>query len=425
MNAGSPSHSLPGPSGNSAPASKSTSAVAPSEARLVSAGSLASSDSLATSRRPYQFDFLDILRGVAILAVMLLHFTEGGRKAKDPLLHARLWPVLQHGYLGVQLFFVISGYCIAAAVYALHGRERALSTFLYRRARRIFPPYWWSILVTVTLGLVTVGLLRRSWSDVFPQAAWEWGANVLLLQGPVGARDVNLVYWSLSIEFQFYLVMVLSLLAPRWTEAWLLGVSVLTCGLLATRPFPLWGTVFAYWLEFTCGIAAFYWITRRHHWPATPWLLLGCVAWAAGWQWAHYPVAIAESGRVELPLKLAFCAAWTPLLVVIQRHDVWLSGLRGLGWLHWMGLASYSLYLTHVPLGSRVFNLAERLGLLHGPRWLVPAGGAMALALVGGWLFHRFCEQPWMNVRPASSGVSRSAPLVEPSPTPEATRFPG
>ena len=158
------------------------------------------------------------MRGLAILAVMLLHFCERGRLSGDELVHRWVWPVLSHGYLGVQLFFVISGYCIAAAVYGMRGKDKPLRQFMIRRVRRIFPPYWWSIVLVVMLAVGTMLFAGRAWLDVFPLTTGDWVANALLLQGPLHSPDLNLVYWSLSIEIQFYVLMSFCLLSFRWAS---------------------------------------------------------------------------------------------------------------------------------------------------------------------------------------------------------------
>ena len=112
-------------------------------------------------RQSARFELLDALRGIAILAVMLLHFAERGVDSGDQLIYARVWPVLQHGYLGVQLFFVISGYCITAALYNAIERMNSFQYFLVRRLRRIFPPYWASMVLVVVLGFITIWKMRQ------------------------------------------------------------------------------------------------------------------------------------------------------------------------------------------------------------------------------------------------------------------------
>lgn len=369
-----------------------------------------------SENKRFRFEFLDALRGVAILMVVLLHFTERGTSSDDQLIHACVWPVLQHGYLGVQLFFVVSGYCISAALYNALDRSQTSLQFLKRRAWRIFPPYWASMLLVVLLGLITMSLLGTPRATVFPLAVWEWAANLLLVQGPLKAHDANLVYWSLSIEIQFYLVMAIGMLfGKRWTEIWVVILSIVSMALLTTHAVSLTGWVLNYWLEFACGIAAFYWITGCHRYTATPWLLTGAAFLTGMGNLMEHELLLAPAGRFNLGVKLLFCLATTALLVRTQPFDEKLMARRACRWLAAAGTISYSLYLTHVPIGTRVFNLGARLTGLSGLRWLLYFTIAMAAAITFGALFFHFCERPWLNSRrqPSEAVPNRMTAIAE------------
>lgn len=353
----------------------------------------------SNSQLTYRLEFLDVLRGVAILAVMLLHFGDRGCGAGDSLVLGRVWLVLSHGYLGVEAFFVISGYCITAAVYDIHRKGRPMHVFLTRRARRIFIPYWWSMLLVVVLGAGTVLLMKKPWRSVFPLTPMDWMLNVLLLQRPFGAPDVSLVYWSLSIEIQFYLVMAACAWRKELTERCLIAFSAASAILLCIRRVSISGTILAYWPEFACGIAAFYWITGERCWAVTPWCLAGLTAGSAMLVWLTSS-CWHERGHLGLPIRLAFCLAVAVSLVSVRRYDWSLCRQTWARLLAFFGRMSYTLYLIHVPVATRVFNFGERATGLAGLRWLVYASLATVIVLFVGRLFFRFCEQPWLNSRP-------------------------
>lgn len=350
--------------------------------------------------RSARYELLDPLRGIAIIAVMLLHFSERGRESGDHLVHDRLWPILQHGYLGVQLFFVISGYCIAAALYGAMKKETPFRYFMTRRLRRIFPPYWFSIILVVLLGWMTILILKTPSAVVFPLSNFDWFCNVFLIQGPLHAKDANLVYWSLSIEIQFYLVMAVGLLLRKQTEAWLLFVTAAFMLFEHTAPWPLWGTIIVYWPEFVCGIAAYYWLTQRMEWKWTPALLILLVALNLGLHILQYEAFIQPDGRFIRPLKILFCLVCMILMLALKRFDRSISGSRPMGPLTWFGVISYSLYLTHVPVGTRLFNLTDRLIGLDGLKWLFCGVMAMVVCTSFGWFFFRWFEKPWLNSPP-------------------------
>jgi peptidoglycan/LPS O-acetylase OafA/YrhL len=354
-------------------------------------------DPKMTPSKSSRFELLDPLRGVAILAVMALHFCERGAQSGDTLIHANIWPVVQHGYLGVQLFFVISGYCITAALYGAMNKPHPFRYFVRRRLRRIFPPYWASIVLVVVLGFATIAVLKTPREVVFPLTSFDWLCNVLLIQGPFHAPDANVVYWSLSIEMQFYLVMALALFWPRWTEAWLVGVSVVCLGMSHLTGWTLWGTVIAYWPEFICGIAVYYWLTGRMRYWWTPWLLVGLVLLDLGWLASEYSVWTQENGKFVKPVKILFCLGCMVTMLALRPYDERISKWRPIRTLSLVGLISYSLYLTHTPVGSRLINLADRLVGLDGLKWLASAAAATVVSLVFGWIFFRWFEKPWLN----------------------------
>jgi peptidoglycan/LPS O-acetylase OafA/YrhL len=367
-----------------------------------------------SQQRRYQFQSLDALRGVAIAAVMVLHCAERGHTTGNPWVDHWIWPVASHGYLGVQLFFVISGYCIAAAVYSMRGKERPLRTFLIRRARRIFPPYWWSIGLVLVLGLGTVLLMKQGWYSVFPLRPVDWLLNLFLMQTPFGAPDLSLTYWSLSIEIQFYALMALCLTNVKRAEIYLVAVSIVSMLLLAFPSRWISGIVFAYWPEFACGIAAFYWITGEHRWRATPWCLIALVALTAAAAWRLEPSTLGPSGHLALPYKLLFCMTLTAALVWLHQFDAQISSHRLLRIPALLGVISYTLYLIHVPLATRVFNFGQRLTGLNGPWWAIYSVVAGLVVLVGGAFFYRFCERPWLNTRPRLPVEPQIVPEIVP-----------
>ena len=348
--------------------------------------------------RTARYELLDAMRGIAILAVLFLHFSERGVESRDQLIHSRIWPVLQHGYLGVQLFFVISGYCIMAAVSTASSKDSGVSYFTSRRLQRIFPPYWASLVLVIGAGLATGLLLKTPWSTVFPLKPWEWLANVFLMQEQVGAKEANMVSWSLSIELQFYLVMGAGLLvSPKTAEVWLIFVSILSAAFALSHAVPLTGWVLNYWAEFACGIAAYFWITRRWQWSWTPWLLVAGAAVEMLGSIAEHQVWVLSNGRFIPGIRIAVCMGVMATMIQLYRFDAMLCQKRIVRNLMAVGTISYSLYLIHVPVGTRVFNLGQRLTGLSGCWWLLYFAISLLASAIVGVLFFRWCEQPWMN----------------------------
>jgi len=173
---------------------------------------------------------IDGLRFVAILAVVLFHLgwyltSKTGRVDEfDPLAE-----LLSRGYLGVQLFFVISGFVIAlpfARGHLFKGRVPRIRDFFFRRLTRLEPPY----IVNLLFRFAFLCLLSLdSAGNLFPHLL----ASVGYLHNMVYGQEstVNFVAWSLEIEFQFYLlapfICSIFLVRPRTARRFLLVALII------------------------------------------------------------------------------------------------------------------------------------------------------------------------------------------------------
>jgi peptidoglycan/LPS O-acetylase OafA/YrhL len=146
---------------------------------------------------------LDGLRGVAILSVMLYHFT-GSYKGANPLLH--LWSLVAGaGWMGVDLFFVLSGFLITGILYDTAHAQHKVRNFYARRALRIFPLFY-----AVLFGLlILTPVLHMHWRPEH-LLYFIYLSNVSRLLVPdfqLPSQWVNLGHlWSLAVEEQFYLL---------------------------------------------------------------------------------------------------------------------------------------------------------------------------------------------------------------------------
>jgi peptidoglycan/LPS O-acetylase OafA/YrhL len=146
---------------------------------------------------------LDGLRGVAILSVMLYHFT-GSYKGANPLLH--LWSLVAGaGWMGVDLFFVLSGFLITGILYDTAHTEHKVRNFYARRALKIFPLFY-----AVLFGLLMLTpVLHMHWRPEH-LLYFIYLSNVSSLLVPdfqLPNQWVNLGHlWSLAVEEQFYLL---------------------------------------------------------------------------------------------------------------------------------------------------------------------------------------------------------------------------
>jgi peptidoglycan/LPS O-acetylase OafA/YrhL len=161
---------------------------------------------------------LDAVRGIAVLLV-LLHNTD-----VYPSLHLGL--IAGNGWMGVDLFFVLSGFLITGILLDTKQTERYFQNFYARRCLRIWPLYYSALLFM----FVIVPLLRPSEAHtIFGARSSPWWAYPLFLQNflipvPTSAAGLLGVTWSLAVEEQFYLVW--PLVVRFCTEAQLRRIAI-------------------------------------------------------------------------------------------------------------------------------------------------------------------------------------------------------
>ncbi len=399
--------------------------------------------------RPPRYESLDVWRGVACLAVVLFHATSG--YVATPDLEARVragggdwadWLVVGTArlWLGVPLFFVISGYCIAAAADATRSKPHPGWTFLYRRFRRIYPPLWAYLAVAAAVVAVVPDAFRAGPPSDYPNALphpaevhpAQWVGSVTLTEewrhhvgGPPRGYFTGQL-WTLCYEEQFYLVVgVVVLLARRWlfpvlavvTALVFLNVADLTAmfgpdlgGRLNAFRRPLPGCFFdGMWLAFAAGVAVYY---RTAH--ASP-LLRRCLdaGLVCGLLWAgkYVPSGWAFKPLI-MPSYVAPAFVFALLLAWLRPLDARLAAAPAAAPLRFCGRMCYSLYLVHAPVAELVQWNLYRAGFTspsEGVLVILPAATAASLAL--GYGFYRLVEvrflngagQPEVPLRPAGS----------------------
>ena len=368
-----------------------------------------------------RYRLLDVFRGVACLMVVLHHAgfavvldaTKVG--GVDGWFRRAAIGLLWRMNLGVPLFFVISGYCIAASADASRRRGSGAFRFLARRVWRIYPPYWAAVLVFVltTGGLDAVGLRRLH--DGGPYALKldspgeigraQWLGNLTLtetwrpLVHPPEAAIYTRVAWSLCFEEQFYFVcFAILLLAPRRLFAALaittvaaigLRVALADVGMLAR----IEGTFPRLWHEFAVGIAAYWRLNVATSLRSKRAVEVGLVALAA--------IGFAFPGAALVEYSTATSALFGLLLIALWRYDIPSERLAWLAPFRACGLRCYSIYLVHLPICTVVNLFLVGLGLTaFWTRALVVVPVASALAVGASWLFFFGVERHFLNTRP-------------------------
>lgn len=322
---------------------------------------------------------IDLLRFVAALAVMLFHYLFRGAAADNlsVVQFPSLAPWAAYGYLGVELFFLISGFVILMTV-----REASAGSFIASRVSRLYPAFWVCCTLTFVVTLL-IGAPRFSASGL------QYAINLSMLNGFVNVASIDGVYWSLFVELKFYALVALLLLTRqlRYIERYLWGwlalvvvASFVSVGKLNYFLLDGYAPLFAggalCYLIFSQGVSG----TRL-------------VALALAWLLAITHVLQGLSGLTK-HFQFLFDAAVVVTVVSVFFAVMLAVALRRLSWLarrRWtlLGALTYPLYLLHQNIGYMLFNL----GAMRVPDWLLLMV-IIILMLLLAYLVHRYVERP-------------------------------
>ena len=351
---------------------------------------------------------LDGLRGLAVALVVIYHFHE---------YISMLWPgqtafgetewiarAMGFFWIGVDLFYVLSGFFIGSAV--LRPQEWQPVAFIKNRLARILPAYYVSMFVVLLLlersmldnvqGLVNIAMHLLRMHNL-----QEW--SMFAINGP---------YWTLGVEFTFYVAMLG--LAPlfRSRSGWIiLPLMLAVCytwraGLMAGIPAPerfFFGAQLPGALdEFAAGmaVALIYqrgWLSRFEQRPLMAGVLLAftgcllvlvCMTHFVSMQtdyWQSWGTVIFS----RTLLCVSFAIIISAFLVLARNRTLIL--VMHYSQLQWLGKVSFSVYLYHVPI---ILLLHRQAGNLLAPGWLWNVVAMVLISLVS-FASYRWVEKPW------------------------------
>ncbi len=310
--------------------------------------------SLSTDR----FLMIDGLRGIAAMMVVGYHLFGNLKNSVSSWLPEIISLALSKGNLGVQIFFVISGFVIACSIGDKHVNLKFLGKFALKRSIRLDPAYWVNIIVAILLIYLS--------NILFPELHYELPSiekiisHIFYMQDLLGYGNIVAVYWTLCLEVQFYLLYVIllgslqAILSCSSTRMLLHNVWVkwlfMTLGLLSIANYTsiftieIKHTFLPYWHNFFLGILLSWvirgWINKNYF--HLFWLTI---------------ILLSLNSDYVLNAIVTIVTA-TTVYIAAERNK--LTTLLASAPYQYLGRISYSLYLIHPVIGWRIISVGKK-----------------------------------------------------------------
>jgi len=346
---------------------------------------------------------IDLLRITAALGVVIYHYTFSGyARHLTSIAYPSLSVVTRYGYLGVDMFFTISGFVVLLSAWGRRPHE-----FVISRIVRLYPAYW----VAVTLTTIVPITLSRGMFHVTPL---QYVANMTMLNSAAHVANIDVVYWTLYAEIRFYLLIFVlawaGITRARVTTvlwAWLAATAIIEAHVLpAGVGTTLDILVQSQWSHyFIAGMALCLIYRTGFSWPLGA--ILALTYANAVYQAINFGHLVANRYHQEL-YSAAIAAVITVIFVVMTLIAFRVTRRLGRPWFAVAGALTYPLYLVHAYNGFVIINLIGR----YLNRWVLLA--VMVTGMCGvAYAIHRFIEAMLAGKlkRALTAGASRLRPF--------------
>jgi len=298
---------------------------------------------------------LTSLRGAAALIVVLYHYSINVQATAQ----ASIPSLVPHGYLAVDLFFMLSGFIMTHRyrdAFRTNGWA-AFPDFFVKRVARIVPLNTVVVTLLVSVGLAFGGLPDRPEAGGDIALLWDGLLNLLMLQG--FGHNLNLPAWTLLFEFIAYCLLPILLMLLRWRRgaeplAWFLALGILAGVALAHPPLRLatpdaLSALLRCEAEFAIGVLTYRALDR----PALRRTLASDAAGVA--------IVLAAAVFAEIGVDLLTITVFPPLIAAFALNRRVVERIAASRIPHFLGEISFSIYLLHMPLRPIWFGIAGQL----------------------------------------------------------------
>lgn len=327
---------------------------------------------------------IDILRFTAALSVLLFHYSFQGHSLFPQLpVWGGITTLTRYGYLGVDLFFIISGFVIA-----MSADNRKTSDFVISRITRLYPAFW--VCCTISVLVILIG-----GADLYRVEIKQYLVNLTMLSGFTNVPAIDGSYWSLRVEISFYFwVFVLLLLGQYrrilWFAAAWLGLSVV----FAIYPPPqiVRGIVISEWSAyFIAGITFFSIWQQGLSWKK---LLLVAGSLALALERALNRLPYLEQTHVGAFHNYAVVSLITLFFVLMLAVSTRRLEFFNRPIFETLGKLTYPLYLLH-QVGGYVYM--RRMGnIITDPHALIASAAILFIGLA--YVVSHFIEEPLAKI---------------------------
>lgn len=318
-------------------------------------------DSILSGTKEASVYSLDWLRGIAALMVCIFHVKKYVWLSTEPNFLVRC---MNQGYLGVYMFFIVSGFVIPYSMDTKNYRIKSFGTFLWKRTIRIEPPY---ILFILLLFLWNIWMhYVKGWGTWQLYDLKKFLLNVTYLAPFFHEKWIVIIFWTLGIEFQFYLLsgLIQEVMMKNGLIRYTIMVVLILVGLFIPKEYA---TVFHFYSFFALGFQSFLFLRRKIF--LREYLITSVVL--ITWIFFHdFPAAA--------------------IITVLTLPAIYFLNVKNTV-AHFFGKISYSLYLTHGLAGGaagiflfRYFN--------RGSLFFICLG----ISILFAFIYYRFVEKPFL-----------------------------
>ena len=311
-----------------------------------------------TNKETTKMASIEAARAIAAISVVLMH-SANAMRVDHFSGHVGLNSLFDFGYVGVDFFFVLSGFIITFVHFKEIGKPENIPRYLWRRFSRIFPIYWTFLLISILL--TTLARFATGKGFLLDMDLNDIPGTVFLLIGEGEPKYIGPA-WSLQFELLFYVIFCFLYINVRVGASLFIAWAIFLLG-HSFNLFELdlpFGLDNAHCFQFLCGVVVG-WLARRYTFESSKstlvWTLIifisGVIFEVYGPLERH-----SEIGRIILGL----CSASTLAALVGLENS---HALKTPCWLARLGSVSYSIYLGHILFVNITLMILLKIGIYH------------------------------------------------------------